>query len=380
MPIALSYEQGSLLFEKEHMNMMTTVANKTYIMKGDSRNRALDTFHLILSPSYGCNMSCKHCYLPSHSNKGMDYSEVQRIMTEWSEIVRLERGRMNGILHLKGGEPLTLPYLYEIFDFLKEERTCSLMITTNGTLGNERFYSELKKVDDELENSTVVIVSLDGSRDEIHGLLRGEGNFYKTVQFIRELTDRDITVHVNYVVHKKNLFDLEDFIKLAMSLRVSQINFLKFIPKGFGQSIEEWAVDTTLYNQRMAELYEMASTEVRELLSGNLGYIIGQEKCGTCTSSECVGGYKGLFYILPNGDVFSCPNLTDPDLRLGNIKTDALNDLHENSVNRIYNKIRLYKNTTYLCKGEVLKQPYTHSALKVDDPKGGISYCYSRNF
>jgi MoaA/NifB/PqqE/SkfB family radical SAM enzyme len=360
--------------------MITSVVNKTYVMKGDSRNRALDKFHLILAPSYACNLSCQHCYLPSHSNKGLDYSAVRKIMTEWSEIVKLERGRMNGILHLKGGEPLALPYLYEIFDFLKGEKTCSLMITTNGTLGNERFYSELEKVDDELENSTVVIVSLDGSQDEIHGLLRGEGNFYKTVQFIKELTERDVTVHVNYVVHKKNLFDLENFINLAMSLGVSQINFLKFIPKGFGQLIEEWAVDTALYNQRMKELYEMATPEVKEMLSGNLGYIIDQEKYGSCTSRECVGGYKGLFYILPNGDVFSCPNLTDPDLRLGNIKMDALYDLHENSMNRIYSKIWLYKNTAYLCKGEVLKQPYVHMGYESGDDKDGISYCYSRNF
>lgn len=360
--------------------MITDVTNKTYVMQGNYKNHTLDKYHLIFSPSYGCNMSCKHCYLPSHSNKGMNYSEVKRIMNEWSEIVKLERGRMNGIVHLKGGEPLALPYLYGIFDFLKEEKTCSLMITTNGTLGNKTFFLEIKNLDKDLENSTVVIVSLDGSQDGIHGLLRGEGNFYKTVQFIKELTERDITVHVNYVVHKKNLFDLEDFINLAMSLCVSQINFLKFIPKGFGQSIEEWAVDTALYNQRMADLYETATPEVKEMLSGNLGYIIHQEKCCTCTSRECVGGYKGLFYVLPNGDVFSCPNLTDPDLRLGNIKTDALYDLHENSVNRIYNKIRLYKNTAYLCKGEVLKQPYTHTVFEVDDLKDGISYCYSRNF
>jgi radical SAM protein with 4Fe4S-binding SPASM domain len=360
--------------------MMTSMANKTYIMKGDSRNRALDTFHLILSPSYGCNMACKHCYLPSHSNKGMNYPEVKRIMTEWSEIVKLERGRMNGILHLKGGEPLALPYLYDIFDFLKEEKTCSLMITTNGTLGNETFFSEIKKLDEELENSTVVIVSLDGSQDEIHGLLRGEGNFYKTVQFIKELTEQGITVHVNYVVHKKNLFDLENFINLAMFLGVSQINFLKFIPKGFGQSIEEWAVDTAHYNQRMEELYETTSPEIKELLSGNLGYIIDQEKCGTCTSRECVGGYKGLFYILPSGDVFSCPNLTDPELRLGNVKTDALYDLHENSLNRIYSKIQHYKNASYLCKGEILKQPYVHTGYEADNYQDGISYCYSRNF
>ena len=79
------------------------------------------------------------------------------------------------------------------------------MITTNGTLGNENFFSEIKKLDEKLDSSTVVIVSLDGSLDEIHGLLRGEGNFYKTVDFIKNLTDRDITVHVNYVVTKESL-------------------------------------------------------------------------------------------------------------------------------------------------------------------------------
>lgn len=360
--------------------MITDVVNKTYIMQGDYKNHTLDKYHLIFSPSYGCNMSCRHCYLPSHFNKAMDFSTVRKILLEWSEIIRLERGRMNGIFHLKGGEPLHLPYLYDIFDLLKEEKMCSLMITTNGTLGSSTFFSEIKKLDDELENSTTVIVSLDGSQDEIHGLLRGEGNFYKTIDFIRNLTKRDINIHLNYVVHRKNLFDLENFVNLAMSLDVSQINFLKFIPKGFGQSIEEWAVDNTLYNQRMIELYETASSEAKELLAGNLGYIVAQEKHGSCASCECVGGYKGLLYIVPNGDVFYCPNLIEPELRLGNVQADSLFELHENTLDQLYYRIKQYNDQRYQCKGELLRQKAIFTESQLDSHKGNISYCYSRNF
>ncbi len=360
--------------------MTTSMENKTYIMRGKSSNRTLDKFHLILSPSYSCNMNCKHCYLPSHSNKGLDYSVVQTIMEEWSRIVKLERGRLNGIVHLKGGEPLILPYLYDVFNFLKEDKTCSFMMTTSGVLDDEAFFAEIQTLDAELENSTVIIVSLDGSRNENNALLRGNNSFYKTVQFIKELTSREITVHVNYVVHKKNLSDLEDFINLATSLGVGQINFLKFIPKGFGLSLEDWEVDSVLYNQRMIDVYEAASPEVRRVLSGNLGYVIEQEKCGTGTSCECVGGYKGIFYIVPNGDVFSCPNLTNRELRIGNVHTNTLYDLHENSVNLVYNKIRQYKNVSYLCKEEILKRKQVETAYELDTFKEGASYCYSRNF
>jgi len=360
--------------------VLTVSGNNTYVMQGDSRSRALDKFHLIFAPSYGCNLTCKHCYLQSHANNGMDFSTVKQVFTEWSDIVKSEKGSMNGIFHLKGGEPLALPYLCDVFDLLKKQKSCSLMITTNGTLGNDHLYAELLDLDSELNKSTVVIVSLDGSQDEIHGLLRGEGNFSKSIDFIKNLICRDITVHVNYVIHKKNLDDLEKFIDMAKSLGVSQINFLKFIPKGFGESIEEWAVDNSLFNQRMIDLYENASSEVKVMLSGNLGYIIDQEKNGKCTSCECVGGYKGILYILPNGDVFSCPNLIEPKLQLGNINSESLHTLHDNAVNRIYEMISSFSTPMYLCKGEKLPEITIPTEHQSDNYANGVSYCFSRNF
>ena len=82
--------------------------------------------------------------------------------------------------------------------------------------------------------------------------------------------------------------------------------------------------------------------------------------------------------MLPNGDVFSCPGITDSELRLGNVETDALYDLHENSVNRIYEEIpALQEFCGISVQGRVPKQPYVHTEYELDDYKDGISYCYS---
>ena len=71
---------------------------ETYVMKGSSEKRALDTYHLILAPSFGCNLRCKHCYLPDHDAAGLAVEDVLRLMEEWSEIVVAERGPMGGII------------------------------------------------------------------------------------------------------------------------------------------------------------------------------------------------------------------------------------------------------------------------------------------
>lgn len=358
---------------------MKAFTNKNYVMRGSYGSRELEKYHLIFCPSYACNLACKHCYLPSHSKKGLNSSDAKKILFQWSEIVKAERGRFNGIFHIKGGEPLFLPYLYDLFDALIEADTCSLMITTNGTLGDEAFYSKLLELDKKLEKTTTIIVSLDGSNEEVHALLRGSKNFAKTVSFVSRLVDIGINVHLNYVVHRKNLNDLEKFVGLAISLGVNQINFLKFNPKGFGESINDWNIDRDTYSRRMLEIYESASHMGKLILAGNLGDIVYREQTGTCTSCECVGGYKGLLYVIPNGNTFPCPNLLQNGMCLGNIYRDSLSKIHAERIDEVYYRIK-GNHLKYQCKGENLYLPYHSNASVAEDHGDSISYCYSRNF
>lgn len=367
--------------------------SKTYVMEGDFKSKELETYHLILAPSYACNVGCPHCYLPNHADEILPEERVLLLINEWSEIVQNERGRFGGIFHLKGGEPLILPYFDNIIEKMMEIGTLRFMMTTNGTTYNHRTIERLAQLNEALDGNVTIIVSLDGSTEKINSILRREGNFEKTIGFINKLSDAGITFFLNYLVHKYNLDDIPDFMKLARERGATQVNFLSFIPKGYGAELSDYRPDPVEVFHRIHSIWENGDDEVKDMLAGSLSDILHQEACGNCVATECVGGYRGLFYIVPNGGVYSCPNLNFPQLKIGNIMESSCAGLMDAVNAKVYKEIRTEPNNTcdrFLCKGEkflpqsadYLKTEFAalQRELAQNENDNGMACCFARNW
>lgn len=364
----------------------------TYVMQGSSHTKALNAYHLILAPSYACNIRCTHCYLPHYNKSGLSKETVLKIIDDWSTIVQDERGAMGGIFHLKGGEPLFLPYLNDVFNRLTQHRTLRFMMTTNGTLGSPEVYTQFRYLNEALAGNVQIIVSLDGSNESINAQLRGKGNFSKTIAFIQELRNAGITVYLNNVIHKGNLNDVAAFTQLAKDLDVQQINFLSFVTKGQGEEMASDWVSPLQAHTAVDTVWQNGDQQTRDLLAGSLSDIFHNESCGTCTSRECVGGYRGLLYITYNGTAYSCPNLNYSGLEAGNVHTDSLNTIHDALLSKVYPKVATATDNNtdrYRCKGSNYLSPTpldTNTELlaskngKLNNTNDGMSYCFSRNF
>nr|VFK62367.1 MAG: Radical SAM superfamily enzyme, MoaA/NifB/PqqE/SkfB family [Candidatus Kentron sp. TUN]VFK71720.1 MAG: Radical SAM superfamily enzyme, MoaA/NifB/PqqE/SkfB family [Candidatus Kentron sp. TUN] len=362
-------------------------------MRGLYSEKSLQTYHLILAPSYRCNLRCTHCYLPDHAvSPELPKQRVLSLISEWSRIVVSERGAFGGIFHLKGGEPLILSYLDDVLDHLTNLKTLRFMMTTNGVTNNPEIIEKLSWLNALLNGNVQVIVSIDGSNEHTNAKLRGPGFFDEAVSFVRSLRNEGITVFLNNVIHKGNIQDVESFANLAINLDVQQINFLSFVPKGYGEKLELLTPDPSHVYEMVNGVWDDGNEQVKKLLAGSLSDIFYREKCGLCTSVECVGGYRGLLYIVPDGTTYSCPNLNYPDLEAGNILRSPLVDIHEALHDRVYKKISVPqgKNTNrYQCKG--IKyiprvKNYADSIEILQKRKDNIndamdySYCFSRNF
>lgn len=372
---------------------MSNSSLRTYVMSGLSTEAALDTYHLILAPTFACNIRCRHCYLPDHAARGLSAERVFELVDEWSEIVAGERGSFGGIFHLKGGEPLILPYYDEVLDRLAERQSLQFMMTTNGILGDWSTVERLSRLNDELDGHVVVIVSLDGSSEPINAQLRGPGNFEPAASFVRRLTTAGINVFLNNVVHQGNVAGIAAFVDLALDLGVTQVNFLSFVPKGTGAEMAFARPDPVEVHERTQSIWDRGDERVRSLLAGSLSDILHADSCGTCTSRECVGGYRGLLYIAPDGTAYSCPNLNHPGLEAGNILTSPLAKVHDALRSRVYQQVRTPEDEMrdqYLCKGEkfversrdFLAKDIANLQRHLGDTSSakGMSYCFSRNF
>jgi MoaA/NifB/PqqE/SkfB family radical SAM enzyme len=365
---------------------------ETYVMKGSSAKRELDTYHLILAPSFACNLRCAHCYLPDHNANGLLKGDVLRLMDEWSEIVVTDRSAMGGIFHLKGGEPLALPYLNDVLDRFEVLKTLRLMMTTNGILGDWDVVKRLDQLNVALDGGVQIIVSIDGSNDEVNAQLRGPGNFDKAVAFVQRLREAGIAVFLNNVIHQGNLDDVEAFVDLALELDVQQINFLSFMPKGQGEKMRFGRPNPLEVFRRIDAICKQGDEHTRTLLAGSLSDILHAESCGTCTSRECVGGYRGLLYIVPDGTAYSCPNLNYPGLEAGNVRQTGLSEIHDALLDKVYPKVatpRGHNEDRYLCKGEkninTSCECFNESSIAFRDvarfrQDEGASFCFNRNW
>ena len=401
------------------MNDKIIESSRTYLMKGEAELHALDVYHLILAPTYACNLRCQHCYLPDHSDQMLSFQHVKAMISQWEQIVVRDRGPLGGYFHLKGGEPLIIPYFAQILDLLTRMGTLRFMMTTNGTILRERDLEAMCSLNEALDGEVTVIVSLDGSCEEINHILRGSNQFTNTLQFAKAIADNGLNLHFNYVVHSGNIGDIPEFVKLAEETGAAQINFLPLVPKGYGLKLGNMGrPDLEELHRLLLQLYREGNQQRKGLLTGNYAHIVNLEQQGICSSCECVAGYKGLFYITPNGDVFSCPNLVNPELRLGNFLNTPLAEIHDVEVEKLY-RTRISTDDVddrYLCRGERLvtsvvasgvsmatdaRQSLTQPACAIGDypepikhlqdvllQEGltthksgrGMSYCFSRNF
>ncbi len=368
-----------------------------YVMQGLTSEKALDIYHLIFAPTHACNLRCKHCYLPDHDVEALPKEIAMRLVDEWSEIVLEERGPFRGIFHVKGGEPFVVPYLGDIMDRLVELQSMRLMLTTNGTFTNEKTLNKLQACHDGLSGHVTVIVSLDGASAKTHDALRGDGQFEVTTSFIRAIRARGIFTHLNCVLHGQNMHEIPAYVRLAMDLGADQINFLPLVPKGYGSTVRCLQVPHLQLHQQLQAVYDSGDECTRRLLAGSLSHIADRNKRGILAACECVAAYQGLFYITPEGSVFTCPNLLNTEHSIGNVKNLSLRELCDR-LPILHRKLRADgSNDRHLCTGErtlyesigdkrnLANLREMQSALTVDSPdtstnRVATAYCVSRNF
>ena len=367
---------------------------KSYVMQGVASKKELDVYHLIFAPTFACNLKCKHCYLPNHENECLPFDLAMKLVDDWSSFVLTERGQYNGIFHIKGGEPFVVPYFWELVDKVAEMQSLQLMLTTNGTFSDEEAISKLADANKKLKGNLSIIVSLDGATDETDAKLRGQGHYEKALKFMKAISEAGINFFVNCVLHKGNIAEIQQFVELAKSHNATQINFLNFVPHENSADIKDWQESQLAIYEAMAKVYIDGDSQTKQMLAGSLPDIITNEQDGSIAiSDECVAAYKGLLYVLPNGNVCTCPNVTFAESVLGNIKENSLQEIVENTT-RLHEALKscsgqficsgekkLYLDTKDFARLENLKKLQDTLAKFIQNKESEkLSFCYNRNF
>jgi radical SAM protein with 4Fe4S-binding SPASM domain len=149
--------------------------------------------YLELQLLHRCNLKCGHCYLGPPRPDELSLEDALKITREFAAYGGLR-------LLISGGEPLLYHHLKT---FLEETARLPIrrVLLTNGTLVSEDNVDQLQVEE--------IQFSLDGWHQG-HDLLRGKGNFDRTLRGIRAVQDARIPISIATMIHQGNLHEFED--------------------------------------------------------------------------------------------------------------------------------------------------------------------------
>ena len=282
---------------------------------------------LVIAATQKCNMSCEMCY--AQARKPLPYEmstiEIKNIIDQLSKMPW-----QNGIsrVALTGGELFTRPDAIDLIDYVHKHGFFA-QVNTNATLLDD---DQIKKLAEfpRLKMS----VSLDGCKAETHDFIRGAGAFDITIRNIRQLREKGVSVAINMFIHRGNIDEIKETLLLADTLGVEGFNCLNMMNVGRGNSKKAKrllvAVPTAEFYRKIFDVvrnnYQFQKLMINSTFANQLMGIAGGIK-----SFGCGIGTNRAVYVKADGSMYPCADTALPAFRLGNLRTDSMSNIWEDS-------------------------------------------------
>ena len=309
---------------KSILRALETLSEKGIILERESPSQSSNRFFcaeleypvkvVTLEITSKCNLRCLHCYNDSGPHRYQFYS-----MEEMNCIVdKLDRMHV-GRISLSGGEPLLHPHFFDIVAMIKE-RNIPWSIFSNGVLIDEEMAKTL--VD---SGTKKVTTSLDGSTAKSHDFLRGvKGSFHKTVNAIKILREYEVPLEVHCTLHKNNLREIPDVLRLLNSLGVNKyalapLRSLRPQKNGIHREGNEPGNLTLTMDDFVSMIPEIVRAEYD--IFGTSQFVPDPDPdCKNC------GGGTSRFMIYSDGRMVCCPQSDPGFFTFGNVLTDDVKE------------------------------------------------------
>lgn len=261
---------------------------------------------VFLHVTKACNLHCAYCYFSARKPvpDEMTTGEMARL---WPDLVKLGPSKVI----FTGGEPLLRA---DLFDLLAELRAADpdhrvlRCVNSNGRLVTPQIAQQLVGLADEVRIS---VDALPAANDA----LRGEGNFADAMRALEIYRDAGFEPKVLITVTSATLPDLEELLCLLVEKGFARVNINGLRTIGRGKGHDDWVVAHDKLRAVVDRAWARAFPDADARPDTPRAEF--QHSCG-------VGGFLN---ILPNGDVFPCHALTQPEFRCGTLRTERLLDI-----------------------------------------------------
>ncbi len=282
-------------------------------------------------PTYACQAKCEFCYVRKYCDNKLEFMTFEQVC---SIIDYCEQAKVP-FVSLLGGEPLMLPYICDLLDYMGT-KSIRFTVTTNAYLLNEEIANRIKKYKN--IGLSISLQSVDGYHTNITGL-----DVERVINNIRKVGKYCKINTVWYKQSKKQLEELMIFLDKeqikAASLSIYNniyddvdVQIKNFVDFGkIHDKLQQFIIDNGL------DVYLRAEGCLQYLHYGKIKRVpkTGVEKI----FSKCEAGQLKL-EILPSGDVIGCTALHN-DFISGNVFEKPMLNIwqYDNKLNHLRNVV-----------------------------------------
>ena len=222
-----------------------------------------------------------------------------------------------------GGEPLVSKK--DLIRLCEKHNDCAFLAFTNGTLVDEAFCADMKRV-----GNLYLAISLEGF-SEVNDLRRGEGVFGKVMHAMDLLKENGLIFGTSICYTSKNYRSVtsDEFVDLMIEKGCRYALYFHYMPVGNDASVE------LLPNPQERLYIKDRVREIRNMSTGKGIFTMDFQNDGEFVGG-CIAGGRNYFHINANGDAEPCVfihysncNIKDTSL-LDALKSPIFQAYHDN--------------------------------------------------
>lgn len=242
---------------------------------------------ILMDPTSACNLHCTGCWAAEYGNRlNLTFEEMDHLIAQGKEL---------GIYFymFTGGEPLVRKA--DIIRLCEKHNDCAFLAYTNGTLVDEAFCGEMKRV-----GNLYLAISLEGS-PEINDLRRGAGVYGKVMRALDLLKENGLIFGISICYTSRNLeiVTSDGFVDLMIEKGCRYALYFHYMPVGNDAAAELMpTVKQRIYIKQRVR-------EIRNMTTGKGIFTMDFQNDGEFVGG-CIAGGRNYFHINANGDAEPC--------------------------------------------------------------------------
>jgi len=281
---------------------------------------------LLAELTYACPLQCPYCSNP------VDFAQHNHELStdDWLKV--LSEARQMGAVQLgfSGGEPLVRKDLPTLVKHANELGFYSNLITSGYNLSENKI-AELKQAG--LDH---IQISVQASSEDLSDFLAGTHSHSQKREVAKLVKKQNYPMVLNVVIHRKNIHQIEDIIKMATDLGADYLELANTQYYGWAHVNR----DQLLPTREQFEQAEAIAHRYQDRLKGKMKIYYIVPDFYEDRPKACMNGWGTTFLtIAPDGTALPCHSARElPDIDFPNVRNFSVQEIWEQSA--AFNKFR----------------------------------------